>query len=230
MEKVTICTNWDGSGYYPIEYVNRLYRACLRNTDRAIDFVLYAGPEAKGKIDGLNANIRVVPIDLPHWWSKCEFWKHPTPGVNTETRLWIDLDVVVVGSLDVLIDWPSKFCCSRDWTERNAQAGHVDDANDGVTLLRGDAGSWLWDEYVRHGKPTWKPFDPTIDHSPLPLAMMTLINSRRGCCDLYPTELCASYKYTVQKYGLPEGCATVHFHGRPKQHEVDELWIKDCWK
>jgi hypothetical protein len=49
MEKVTICTNWDGSGYYPIEYVNRLYRACLRNTDRAIDFVLYAGPEAKGK-------------------------------------------------------------------------------------------------------------------------------------------------------------------------------------
>lgn len=230
MEKVTICTNWDGSDFYPVHYIDRLYRACLRNTFHPFDFVVYTGPEAQGKTGSSEKAIQFIPVDAPYWWSKCWFWKDPAPGVNTETRLWIDLDVVIVGSLDTLIEWPSDFCCTRDYASWNAPAGHENDANDGVCLLRGKAGLWAWEEYVKAGMPKWKPFDRAIDHSPLPLAMMTIINDHPGCCDLWPQDVCASYKFTVKKSGIPKDCATVHFHGQPKQGEADEVWIREYWK
>lgn len=230
MDKVTIVTNWDGSNYYSPEYIHRLFRACARNITGPFDFVLYAGPDAEKRRSEIDARIKFVPVGLPYWWSKGCLWQFPTPGVETDTRLFIDLDIVVTGSLDDLLKWPSDFCCSRDYPPGIAPHGHVNDANDGVTLLRGNAGAWIWDEYVKAGKPVWNPMDPNIDHSPLPLAEMQIINEHPGCCDLFPADLCASYKLTVKKYGLPAGCRTVHFHGRPKQHEVDEPWIKENWR
>lgn len=230
MGKVSIVTSWCGGKAYSVEYVNRLYRACLRNMSREFDFILYAGLEAEKSRGDLDAAIEFVPVELLYWWGGMRFWQDPAPGIKTDARLFLDLDVVVVGNLDVLFDTASAFCCSRDWTAQNAPDGHVNDANPGVTLLRGNAGAWVWDEYERAGMPQWDPMDPEVDHSPCHMAAQGIINSGKyGQVDLFPTDLCASYKYTVKKHGLPPGCVTVHFHGHPKPHEVDEGWVKSCW-
>ena len=231
MDKVTIITSWDGSDYYAAEYVNRLYRACVWNISTPFDFVLYAGPAAEKRQDEIVQGIKIVPVGLPYWWAGMPAWQFPAPGVETNTRLFIDLDVVITGSLDLLLTWPSDFCCSRDWASHNAPPGHEHDANPGVTLLRGDAGAWVWDAYVKAGKPVHNPHDPSIDHSPCHMAAQGIINNRQGwAVDLFPQEVCTSYKLTVKRHGLPAGCRTVHFHGRPKQHEVDEPWIKESWR
>lgn len=226
MEKVTIVTSW-GGGIYPIDYVNRLFRACKRNMTRPFEFVLFAGPGLE--TNNLDPEISIVNVGLPYWWAGMPFWMYPAPGVFTETRLFLDLDVVVVGNLDRLLDVDSQFCCSRDWASHNAPIGHGKDANPGVTLLRGNAGAWVWDEYMRAGMPVWNPQDRKVDHSPCHMAAQGIINERGGV-DLYPQELCASYKYTVQRFGIPDGCVTVHFHGQPKPHEMNEAWVHDHWK
>ncbi len=40
-----------------------------------------------------------------------------------------------------------------------------------------------------------------------------------------------SYKWYVKQYGMPDDCRIVHFHGRPRPHEVvaDEAFMKKHW-
>lgn len=222
MEKVTIYTGWGGENY-AADYVNRLYRACKRNMTMPFDFVLLCGPSADAH--SLDRGIEIIETGLPFWWSGMVFWSPDIVG----RRLFLDLDVVVVGSLDALFSVDSDFCCSRDWASHNAPIGGERDANPGVTLLKGNAGRWVWDEYVNAGKPTWNPMDKSVDHSPCHLAAQGIINNRGGV-DLFPQDLCASYKFTAQRRGVPEGCATVHFHGRPKPHEVNHGWVVENWR
>lgn len=217
-----IYTGWGGE-FYTAEYVNRLFRACLRHMTRPFDFVLLAGPSVRK--EALDSKIKIIETGLPYWWAGMVFWS------LTGTRLFLDLDVVVVGSLDSLFDVDSECCCSRDWsTHSYIPSGHENDANPGVSLIRGDAGLWVWDEYQKAGKPIWNPQDRSIDHSPCHMAAQGIINDHRGRVDLFPQEVCASYKYTVKKIGVPPGCVTVHFHGRPKPHEVSDEWVKEYWR
>lgn len=222
MEKVTIYTGWGGE-YYTADYVNRLYHSCVRNMSRRFNFVLLAGPDVSGGT--LDSNIKIIDTGLPYWWAGMVFWS------LTGTRLFLDLDVVVVGSLDRLFDVNSECCCSRDWsTYSHIPSGHEKDANPGVSLVRGDAGAWVWDEYVKCGKPVWNPQDRSVDHTPCSMAAQGILNDDPGRVDLFSQDVCASYKYTVKKIGLPKECVTVHFHGQPKPHEVADQFVKEHWR
>lgn len=192
------------------------------------DFILLAGPKAEEYRDQIDKNIYFDQTERPYWWAGMEFYCYENPD---DVRLFLDLDVVVVGSLDKLFEYESPFICSRDWASHNAPCGHENDANPGVTLLRGNAGQWVWDEYVKAGTPVWNPHDKTVDHSPCHMAAQGIINERRGwAVELFPQEVCASYKFTAMRHGLPDGCVTVHFHGQPKPHDCGDLWIRDNWK
>lgn len=229
LQKVTIVSCWDGGDHYSYEYVNRLYRACKRNTSYPFDFVLYVGPLAEKNpgIFKIDPEVKFMQTGLPYWWCGMPFWKANPPGIETEVRLHLDLDIVIVGSLDGLLGYPSAHCCSLDFPEGKAPHGQEKDINPGVTLIRGDAGAWVWKEYLRHGMPTWNPFDRDAD-KPLPLAAQAIINEVHGA-DAFPGRWCASYKFAVQGKGLPEDCRTVHFHGRPKQGDVEESFVKENW-
>jgi hypothetical protein len=155
--------------------------------------------------------------------------KHP-PGVQTKTKLFIDLDVVIVSPLDTLINYQSEHCYSRDWQGNTIPKGREDDVNSGISLIRNGADSYVWDEYVKAGMPNWSPLEKTPGHKILRMAVQGIINSKKCSYDLFPENICASYKYTVKNRGLPKDCVTVHFHGRPKQHEAKDEWIIEHWR
>lgn len=236
MPEATIVTSWDGSAHGSAEYVNRLFRACKRRTTIPFSFLLYTGPEAAipGRLDGMDPAIGIVQTGLPWWWCGMPFWKEDAPGVKTERRLFLDLDTVIVGSLDDLILYDSDHVCSRDWPKDRAPMGEERDANPGVTMIRLGGGAWVWEEYERGGKPTWSPHDRSVDHSPFPLAAQGIINDRKragkGGTDLFPEPWAMSYKLAVQDRGIPEGCRIVHFHGKPKQWHVNEPFVRDNWR
>jgi len=232
--KTTIVTAWDGLAYCTPDCVNRLFRSCSRNTSIPFDFLVYAGPHVEAGIS-LDAGIKIIPVDLPYWWSSVAFWMKDPPGVETESRLFIDLDVVVVGSLDDLITYPSDFCCSRDYPdERTAPLGHYNDVNTGVSLLRGAAGAWVWDAYVAAGRPVWNPLPRDGARGPLPLSHQGVINEvqhRERVVDLFPESWCTSYKLYVIGNGIPEDCRTVHFHGKPKPWDRPEIpFVEEHWR
>ena len=228
---ITIGACWDGGAYYPPEYVNRLFHACLRNTDIPFDFVLYVGPlaEQPGRLDDIDPAIRVIPVGLPYWWSGLRFWDGNAPGIFTDTILYLDLDQVIVGSLDDIINFPSPHACMKDWPT-GLFPGREQDACVSTTLIRGGAGQKIWDEYLKAGAPVWNPLGPV--KGPLPMACQEIVNGPQYGVkkDLFPENWVCSYRLHVLKRGLPADCRIVAFHGRPKQHEVEDHFIKEHWR
>lgn len=231
-EPITIGACWDGRDYYPPEYVNRLYRACVRNTTIPFEFVLFTGPEAEkpGRIADIDPAIRIVPVGLPFWWCGLPFWQKHPPGICTGTILYLDLDQVIVGNLDDLILFPSDQAYMKDYPAHSCPAGREHDACVSTSLLRGGSGRKVWDEYVAQGKPTWDPLSPPPGRA-LPLACQSILNDPKHGIrfDLFPEEWVCSYKLEVLKNGLPEDCRIVAFHGQPKPHEVDWPFVKEHW-
>lgn len=233
VRKITIGCCWDGRDYYSPEYVNRLYRACARNASVPFDFVVYVGPEAEkpGRCAAIDRAIRIVPTGLPYWWCGMPWWMKAPPGVHTGSVLYLDLDVVVVGSLDDLILWPGEHAYMKDYPSHCCPAGLERDGNASAALIRNGAGARVWDEYVAAGMPAWNPLDPPPDRK-LPLAVQSILNDpAQGIpFDVFPEEWVASYKLDVLPRGLPEDCRIVSFHGRPKPHETDWTWVKENWR
>jgi len=232
MNKITIGACWDGGNYYPVEYINRLFSSCARQTTIPFDFVLYVGPEAEkpGRTAGINAAIKIVPVGLPSWWSGMVFWAKDPPGIATSTILYLDLDQVIVGNLDNIINYPSAHACMKDYPAHACPPGKENDACVSTTLIRNGAGAKVWEEYLQAGRPTWD----VLSHKkgPLPMAAQELVNGAKYGVqkDLFPEKWICSYKLQVLKYGLPDDCRIVAFHGRPKMHECNETWIKENWR
>lgn len=228
-EKITIVACWDGGDYYPPVYVNRLFTACQLNSTIPFDFVLYAGPlaERPGRISAINPEIRVVYTGLPSWWCGMPVWQKNPPGVVTDSILYLDIDQVIVGSLDDLIRYDSDLIGMKDYPSGSCPTGRERDICVSTVLIRNGAGSVVWDEYVKAGSPAW---DATSGHKgPLPMAAQGLVNEH---CrpDRYPENWIISYKDTYLKYGLPDDCRIVAFHGQPKQAQcTKEKFVRDHW-
>lgn len=82
---------------YSPEYVVRLKRMVARNLKTPHRFVCFTDEDIPG-IDCL-----ALRLDLPGWWSKIELFRW-----NAGCRLlYLDLDVLITGSLDELLDFPA---------------------------------------------------------------------------------------------------------------------------
>jgi hypothetical protein len=231
----TVCCCWDGRDYYTPEYINILFRSVMRHTSIPFDFVVFVGPEAlkPGRLHTLDSAIKIVSVGLPYWWSGMVAWQKQPPGTDTEAILYLDLDVVIVGSLDAIIRWPEDHAYMKDYPAYCCPPGKEGDGNASCALIRRGAGRRIWDEYVRRGKPQWNPLDPPASR-PLPLAVQSVLNDPALGIPhaVFPQEWVASYRLWVSKLGLPEGCRAVSFHGRPKPHEVvhELAWVKENWR
>jgi hypothetical protein len=233
--RITIIACWDGGDYYPPEYVNRLYRACLRNTTVPFDFVLLCGPEASrpGRLDAIDPAIHPVPTELTSWWCGMPAWMERPPGSCTDTILYLDLDQVVVGSLDDIIYFPSDHAMMKDYPARICPSGKEGDGCVSTSLIRRGAGRRVWEIYEAAGKPVWDAIRGPAGK--LPMAAQGIVNDPANGIphDLFPEAWVCSYKLEVLRTGsIPEDCRTIAFHGRPKMHEVAdrEPWIREHWR
>ncbi len=233
MDRITIGTLWDGrTERFPLEYVNRLYWACERHCKRPFDFVLMAGPLVyeRGLEKALQRQIRAVPSGLPYWWGGIRFWMKDPPGVGTEMILHLDLDVVIVGDLEPLFEFaPNTYM--KDWPRATCPAGCERDINVSVSWIRRGGSARAWEIYEAAGMPQWDPMGKAAS-KPIRYAVQGIINEQTHGFEhnQFPEELVSSYKLHARDHGIPPGCRVVVFHGRPKQHEVDEPWVREHWR
>jgi hypothetical protein len=231
-QKFTVGCCWDGNNnYYSIDYINKLYNSVKRHSTISLDFVLYIGPDASnsGLLDKLIVGVKVFQTGLKYWWSGMMFWMKNPPLVETETLLYMDLDQVIVGNIDDLVNYPSDHCYMKDYPASMCPKGKENDGNATVSLIRNGVGHAVWEEYDSKGRPEWNPLNPP-HHRLFPLAAQGIMNSSKIPHDVFPEEWIPSYKWNVIKNGLHKDCKTVSFHGRPKPHECEAQWIKDNWK
>lgn len=126
MNPVTvICMKW--GTLYGAHYANRLRAMVARHLDRPHRFVCLTD-DASGLDAGIEAlPIPAVAIDPPYGatpWRKLGLYA-PRIGDLAGPALFLDLDVVVTGSLDAFFDLPGGYCVMRNWTTPKERTGNT---------------------------------------------------------------------------------------------------------
>jgi len=125
LPKVVLCMKW--GTIYPAEYVNVLYNACRRNITDEFRFVCLTNEP-----DGIHSDVEVFPIPdigLDEWhyyngaWPKLGVFKSDLYGL-TGRALFIDLDTVLLGKIDVFFEIPGALVAidSRPWRYKSGAA------------------------------------------------------------------------------------------------------------
>jgi len=204
------CVCWGDK--YPDYYVTRLQRTVRENltvqhrfvcvTDRKIPCVTTMPP----------------PVDWPGWWGKIGLFK---PGISGLTNLYLDLDVVITGPLDDMIERyvAAHIAMPTNW----AQSGHGG-CQSSVML-------WRQSKYIL---PIYKLFDPKDARWP-PVNDGYLWGDQEwitklrdeGVIEVTPINpnWVKSYKYHCLD-GLPDDTRVVVFHGSPKPADVRVPWFQ----
>lgn len=240
-----LCIKW-GTKYGP-EYVNRLRSMVARHLSRPHRFVCLTDDPT-----GIDAAIDTRPMPLTgdpdldqrvpwtraHGWLKVLSFASPLHDLTGPT-LFIDLDVVIVGSIDEFFDVPGSFRVIREWDKRDGtgntsvyrfEAGAHADI---VSKLIGNRARILGD--VRNEQ-----------------EYVTQSMADKGALDYWPPAWCVSFKrHCVRPFPLswfrapiiPEGAKIIAFHGHPHPDEalrgisgkwyrrvLPTLWIGEHWR
>ncbi|MDY0136536.1 MAG: hypothetical protein RBS36_05130 [Thiomicrospira sp.] len=237
-----ICVKW-GTKYGPI-YVNRLFNMVKKNLTKPFNFYCMTDDAT-----GLTHDIRVLPIadtSLSGWWHKLSLFKSGFYGLQG-TALYLDLDVVITGSLDPLIDYePEHFCIMRD-TGRNKW----DKFNSSIMRFELGTLNYVWDGFVYNQK--WIADNMEGDQDWIGLLVPSALT--------YPEKWVVSYKKHCHAQGwsmlglgewlmkkdwikpqgmavLPSDARVVVFHGLPNPQDVIQTsykqwkkapWIQNYW-
>lgn len=195
MDLTVVCLKW-GDRYGP-EYVNILKAMVERNLHIPHRFLCVTDDP-----EGVEAETVPLEDDLPIWWGKVGFFKKRPYGI-TGRILYLDLDVVIVDSIDEIACFNSRFGIIDDW--------NLPGYNSSVFVLDSGSQKRVWTKFSRD----------VMDKYPGDQDWIT----QKGNADTFPEGWCTSFR----KHGLdkPRG-KVVCFHGLPKPKECGG-WVSRYW-
>lgn len=240
MNKVNvICMKWGDK--FPPEYVNRLYGMVNRNLSLPFRFICFT--ENKSGIRD-EVEIQSLPeLDLPpsspeRGWRKLTVFKTGFGNLAGKT-LFLDLDIIIVGSLKELFTHPNEFLIAHDKKnpekiEGNSSVFRFEIGQFPQILDYFEKNSELVKSEVRH------------EQAYLSREMYNL-----GKLKYWPDEWVPSFKYRCcpswakswfEAPSIPEGAKIILFHGLPNppeaiigksgkwyRHIQPSPWIKEFW-
>lgn len=123
-QRVVLCMKW-GTKYGP-EYVNRLYAMVRRHLSGDFRFVCLTDSQA-----GILPEVECLPIPplllqdtgRDGGWRKLTTFEADLHGLRG-VALFLDLDLVITGSLDAFFEQPGEFLIIHDWKRRHRVTGN----------------------------------------------------------------------------------------------------------
>lgn len=225
--QTVICMKW-GTRYGP-EFVNRMWAAIQRCTTRPTRLVCLTDDET-----GINPAVHCYPIpdiDLPPDlintpWRKLVLWRDPLADLSGDV-LFLDLDLVITGSLDAMFDFePGRYCVIENWTQMGQNIGNT-------SAFRFPVGkhSSIFNEFQSNPKRVLDSY--RIEQLYISREVEDMV--------FWPKLWCASFKHTLlpawplnffKVAKLPEETKVVAFTGKPDQDEAlrGEWPVKAGWK
>lgn len=213
---------------YGVGYANTLYSMVSRNTERPLRFVCFTDDPA-----GLRPEIEakpLPPIDLPpshQWkaWRKISLWAPELADLSGDV-LFLDLDLVVTGSIDSFFDYEPQatYCVIENWTQKGEGIG-----NTSVFRLRVGAHAEVYEELMA---------DPAAAIRKTRNGQ-TFVSRGISSMTYWPASWCVSFKHTlmprwpmnfVKVTPLPPETRVVCFTGMPNpDHARDGVWPEKKW-
>ena len=213
MKFTVICVLRSG-GVYDASWVEKLKNGCKRHLPQHIFNCLSDVPVPCNRIP--------LKHDWPGWWSKIELFR---PGVIDSPTLYLDLDTVITGAIDVgkLLREGADFSMLQSFWR-------PDMVGSGVMYFSGDnVPTAVYDKFVRQPK-------AYIAHHERH-AKGTYVGDQAFIHDVVSDEVprindylfgIKSYKFHCHRI-LPQDARIVCFHGKPTLLQVDHDWVRTHW-
>lgn len=199
--------NYQGMG---ARYVNALYRGVTRNSSKPVHFTCFTD-DPSGYDEGVEA--LKLPSGINGWWNKVALF-HPNAFEDGERVTYLDLDTVVVNSIDELLDYDGPFAALEDVYRPGA-------ISSGVMAWEHGMHNNIWEEWKAEGFPS----DPHGDQGWIERKVGETVFFQ----DAFPGKL-VSYKVHCRSIGtVPTSASVVFFHGKPRPHECPEEWVSRHW-
>jgi hypothetical protein len=200
---VKIVTVLRTSDSYKKEYVDLIYNQCKTHAPN-LEFVCISDDES---VPGYQK----MEHDWPTWWPKIEIFKIKGPV------LYLDLDTIVVDSLDYMLNEAIKheFVAIRDFYKDSAKLERS--LGSGVMFWNGDF-SYLYDIFKQDPVTHMQECSTNRWWGDQGFIEKHLKISPVFWQDIAPDKL-VSWKVHC-KNGIPNDAAIVAFHGKPKPWEV----------
>ena len=258
-----VCMKW-GTKYGP-EYVNILRAMVRRHLARSHRFVCLTD-DTRGLRDDIEAMSLPEELYRPEnigglvsadagdaaaaassarpqrhaerGWMKVGMFR-PLLGDLRGPTLFLDLDVVIVASIDALFDHPGAFCVSHDYTWRGKR-----EAVGNTSVFRFEIGAYpdVFEYFLGHRSEIIRRFRNEQEY----------VSHRIGNITFWPEAWCPSFKrHCIPAWPLnfflrpriPPGARVLVFHGRPDPPEAlrgrsgkwyryirESAWIADHWR
>lgn len=233
-----ICMKW-GAKYGP-EYVNKLHSMVSRHLSLPHRFVCFTD-DRTGIVPGVEC-LPLPEMNLPpgkeRGWRKLSTFVNPLFDLTGPT-LFLDVDIVVTGSLDGFFEHAGKFLIIHDWARPWRVTG-----NSSVYRFEASAHPEILDNFLEN-------IDRVKREVRNEQEYLTREVHRMGYLGYWPSDWCVSFKKSCippfpinlfKEPALPAGARVVVFHGSPNPDEAVEgrregfmrfmrpaPWINDHW-
>lgn len=219
-----VCIKW-GDRYGP-EYVNRLYAGVSRHLSRPFRFVCLTE-----KPQDINEDVVIVPFPsdpgIKRGWPdvlvKLMLFKDGFGDLKGPT-LFLDLDVVIVDSMDCFFDYkPGKNCIIHNWASgiKSLMGKRLPVGNSSIFRFEAGQTNYAYETFVEE---MHRAEDRTIfntEQAFLTYALKSVEwwpeawarSYKRHCRPIFPLNLWVTPR-------LPKDCRIMVFHGRPDPDEA----------
>jgi hypothetical protein len=190
-----ICCVKTGTAYSD-DYVRHLRDGVARCCPVPHEFVCLT----EAPVDGVDC--RPLSAPLPKWWAKLSIFEMRRP------LIYLDLDVVMVGDLQPLLEWDGFGVIRNPW---------LPGYNSSVMKLTGNEG-FVWDRFTPGVMASFRG-----DQDWLNVAYPT--------APTFPPEWFPSWKISklFKLDAPPPDAIAVNMHGFPKPAQITHGWVKDYW-
>ncbi|HUO12679.1 MAG TPA: glycosyltransferase [Caulobacteraceae bacterium] len=236
-----LCMKW-GAKYGP-DYVNRLYAMVARHLARPFRLVCLTDDAAGVRREVVTAPLPAMPRlnqRKERGWLKIGSFSPEVAPLLGEAVLFLDLDVVVMGSLDPLFDHPGAFPMIRDWYHPVRVV-----ANSSVYRYRPAERVAIFEDFARNT-------DAIVGRIRNEQEYLSEYLLAQGELSFWPPAWCPSFRvgclplWPMRLWRSPQpplGARVIVFHGEPKPPGAIEgrrgvglqtyrpsPWIADHWR
>ena len=225
--KQVVCMKW--GTLYPAEYVNKLYGMVRRNVQGPLRFVCLTDDAS-----GVRAEVECLPcpqVSLPKpynntGWRKIVLWAKTLPGMEGDW-LFLDLDVIVTGPLDVFFEYAPEisFAVMQNWTRPGKGIG-----NTSVFRFRVGAHPYIYERLEPEFKSIYAHYK--IEQTYISRTVTEMKFWPDDWCVLFKTHCVPPMPQRWWKMpSIPTGARVIAFPGNPNPHDaVRGVWPAKWYK
>jgi hypothetical protein len=219
---------------YNFEYVHRLYRGLLRGFSSPITLHVYT--EESRSVPEPYVKHSLKPVSTRQgkgWWNKTQLFN---PKLFSGQLVYFDLDVVITGNLDWILELDTKFFWGiRDfrylWSERRMEL------NSSVMYFNTEKFRYVWSEFKKNGE-HWMNrlhgdqnyIDRQIPKSTKQFFDINRVKSYKWeCLDGGWDNNTRRHRTPGSGTSIPNDTTVLVFHGKPNPDEVNDEVVKKFW-